>query len=91
MSADALADRMKHLSMRFIEGLPGDLAIIAADADAASGVVHRIAGRAGTFGFPEVSEAAAHLEAVIATGGATGPLLAAGLAALVAAADRARG
>lgn len=87
MAPDAMASRMRQLSARFLLGLSDDLAMIASEPDAAAGIVHRLAGRAGTFGFPAISTAAGALEDIIAEHGATGPAFAAGLADLQAVVD----
>lgn len=89
MAADEMAVRMRQLSERFLSGLSDDLTIIAANPVAAAGIVHRIAGRAGTFGFPAISTAAGTLEEIIAEQGAIGAAFAAGLADLSAAAEAA--
>lgn len=87
MAAEAMAERLRQLSLLFLQGLDGELATIEADPAAAAMVVHKIAGRAGTFGHHAIGDAAARLEAVIAKNGPTGPAFAAGLAALRAVVD----
>ena len=89
MAPEPMAERMRQLSARFLNGLSDELKMIASDPAAAAGIVHRITGRAGTFGFPEISAAAEQLEEIIAVDGAAGPAFVAGLAALHAIATRA--
>lgn len=88
MAPDDMEKRMRQLSTRFLAGLSEDLALIASNPAAAAEIVHRIAGRAGTFGFPDISAAAGHLEEIIATQGTAGLYFAAGLAELNAVATR---
>ncbi len=73
MAHDLLEARLRQLAGRFLAGLPGDLAALreafrAGDAGAMGAVVHRIAGRAGTFGFPLIGARASDLETLIAEG-----------------------
>lgn len=89
MVVDALAARLLAMSVNFLASLPSDLAAAVSDLDAAPGIVHRIAGRAGTFGFPEISEEAGRLEEIIIAEGTGGAAYVTGLSALIAAADRA--
>jgi HPt (histidine-containing phosphotransfer) domain-containing protein len=71
MTADAFQERMRVLRGAFLEALAGDLPELRRHIDdsayaEAAGIVHKIAGRAGTFGYPEVSECAGALEALLA-------------------------
>jgi len=89
MPTDVLAARMRHLTEQFLAGLGVDLAAIAADPVQAPALIHRIAGRAGTFGFPAISEVASQLETIIAVEGPSSPAYALGLMALFGAAGSA--
>ena len=72
MAADALQHRLRLLGERFLATLFDDLAALRALSDdapeAANAIVHRIAGRAGTFGFPAISIQASRLESLIIDG-----------------------
>jgi len=77
MANDAVEARMRQLAQRFVGALPADVARLraataSADAPEAAGLAHRIAGRAGTFGFPAISVGASRLETLIAEGDWTG-------------------
>ncbi len=74
MADDVFAAKLRQLADRFLTALPADLtkvrgAMGAEDAaDAIGGILHRIAGRAGTFGFPHITEQASQLEALVVEG-----------------------
>jgi HPt (histidine-containing phosphotransfer) domain-containing protein len=70
MTAEALQERMRALRGVFVEALANDLPAVAAaiareDYAEALAQVHKVAGRAGTFGFPEVSDRAGDLEQLL--------------------------
>jgi HPt (histidine-containing phosphotransfer) domain-containing protein len=78
MADEIVAAKLRQLADRFLTGLPADLAQMrgamagddaAGAAGEAGGLLHRIAGRAGTFGFPRISEQASKLEALVLDGG----------------------
>ena len=61
------ADKMAELRQRFVARCPAWLedlgaALDACDDQAVAALAHRIAGNAGMFGYPELSEVAAELE-----------------------------
>lgn len=74
MPVESVTGRMRELAERFLAALPGDLAILRDAARdrtgraAAAGVAHRIAGRAGMFGFPALGIQASDLEDLIGDG-----------------------
>ena len=72
MTTDALQARLREMGERFLVTLADDLAALRGlsdDAsDAANAILHRIAGRAGTFGFPAISIQASRLESMILDG-----------------------
>lgn len=66
-------DKMAELRHRFVARGPAMLeelrgALAAQDREAVRGLAHRLAGNAGMFGFPRVSEAAAELESAAIDG-----------------------
>ena len=68
-------DKMAELRQRFVDRCPawlGDLdaALDARDGEAVARLAHRLAGNAGMFGYPELSEAAAELESAAIDGDA---------------------
>lgn len=70
MTGDPFADRLAALRARFVARCAEDREILAGFAapfppaarEAMRGIAHRLAGAAGTFGFPAASEAALRLE-----------------------------
>ena len=94
MAADVLQARLREMGERFLASLGEELAALRAltsDApDAANAIVHRIAGRAGTFGFPAISIQASRLESLIIDGQFGAPAFAPALAELEALASAAR-
>lgn len=82
MTADILASRMRELSLQFLASLPDDMAMITTDPSMAATIAHRIAGRAGTFGFPALSALASLLEMLAASTSPPGADYAEALAAL---------
>jgi HPt (histidine-containing phosphotransfer) domain-containing protein len=74
MTNDVVEAKLRQLAERFLTTLPGDLArlrsAMADDEPAAvvGGILHRMAGRAGTFGFPRISDQASRLEALVLEG-----------------------
>ena len=93
MAADVLQARLREMGERFLASLGQDLAALRAlssDApDAANAIVHRIAGRAGTFGFPAISIEASRLETLIIDGHFGTPAFGPALAKLEALANAA--
>lgn len=68
-------ERMEVLRQAFAASLDDDVEeawrlLRAGDRSAAADLIHRIAGRAGTFGAPRVSEAAGHIEQLLPHGSA---------------------
>ena len=69
-----MTDPMQELRRRFVERCRGDLKRLDAaqegesDASVLEDLAHSLAGAGGTFGFPEVSEAAARLDDRFAAG-----------------------
>lgn len=74
MADDRIAARMAALRAKFVAELAGDRAALwrhrtaAPDEAGLGAILHRLAGRAGTFGFMEISELAGRLEALHAEG-----------------------
>jgi HPt (histidine-containing phosphotransfer) domain-containing protein len=74
MTDERVEARLRQLALRFLNGLPDDLARLRsarADDDPAEvlgGILHRIVGRAGTFGFPAVGALASQLETMVIEG-----------------------
>lgn len=94
MANDAVESRLRQLAQRFVDALPADVARLraataAADIGEAAGLAHRIAGRAGTFGFPAISAGASRLETLIADSGWPGAAFEAALGELETLAARA--
>ena len=100
MAADVLQARLREMGERFLASLAEELAALRAltsaapdapDApDAANAIVHRVAGRAGTFGFPAISIQASRLESLIIDGQFGAPAFELALAELEALASAAR-
>lgn len=97
MAADVLQARLREMGERFLASLAEELAALRAltsaapDApDAANAIVHRVAGRAGTFGFPAISIQASRLESLIIDGQFGAPEFELALAELEALASAAR-
>ena len=66
-------ERMQALHQAFAASLDHDVdkalrLLRAGDRDAAAALIHQIAGRAGTFGAPQVSEAAGRIEQLLPHG-----------------------
>ncbi len=74
MADDLVQSKLRRLADRFLGSLAGDMARLrpASYDDAARAEVrltlHRLAGRAGTFGFTEIGVKASRLEALILDG-----------------------
>lgn len=76
VTGDPLADRLAALRARFVARAEEDRRLLAAlgppfspaEREQVRLVAHRLAGAAGTFGYPEASEAAFRLEEVCETG-----------------------
>jgi HPt (histidine-containing phosphotransfer) domain-containing protein len=72
-----MSDVLAELKARFLNRCVGDLERIehllgrgVLNADELQGLAHRLAGAAGTFGFPEISAAAGDCDDAFAQGGA---------------------
>jgi HPt (histidine-containing phosphotransfer) domain-containing protein len=82
-------DRFQQLRRRFVDRSAGDLAVLKSETDPSvlRPVVHRLAGAAGTFGFPELSADAGHVDDALVEGKEPEPeildRLIAGLEALI--------
>jgi HPt (histidine-containing phosphotransfer) domain-containing protein len=88
MTDERVEARLRQLAARFLSGLPEELARLRssrADDDAADvlgGILHRMAGRAGTFGFPAIGAQASQLETMVIEGRWSAAAFDAGLAEL---------
>jgi HPt (histidine-containing phosphotransfer) domain-containing protein len=95
MPNEGVEARLRQLAARFLAGLPADLARLRSEApgddstEVVSGILHRIAGRAGTFGFPEIGAQASLLETMVMEKGWSTPAFEAGLTELEALSARA--
>ncbi len=75
MPDSSVAERLAALGDRFRAGLPAQAAalrdaVAAGDTAAVASLAHCLAGRGGTFGYPELSRVAAALEAAVTGGNA---------------------
>lgn len=65
MTDDLLAARIAALRVRFVAELVNDRAELRRPDGATLALFHRIAGRAGTFGFPAISDLASRIETLL--------------------------
>lgn len=74
MTDERVEARLRQLADRFLAGLPGELARLRSSGlddgatDIRSEILHRIVGRAGTFGFPAIGARASQLEVMVVEG-----------------------